>query len=180
MKKIKTELLLVAILIMTSCNTISHLSDTCTIKHHKKVFDLTNGYANGGEPDQKILDEFLSVSANPCPIYIDWQLTFSGIEDFDCNNSIVSTTNGDKLSNSNDSDMASYAIPVNAYSTHFLFDVIIGPTSQYPFNSVSCYQSGGNLTINIKGYYSAISYRVPTADALELRPINPNFIFPTD
>ena len=179
MKSMKSVLFISMMCLIASCSSIRPETDTGNIKVSKKVFDLTNGYLNGGEPDQNIIDEMLRVSENPQPVYINWQLTFSGIEDFDCRNCILSPNEGDGFPISKDSDLSMYSIPVHTYSTHFLFDVLLGSTAQFPFNAVSCYQSGsGRVTIKIQGYYSAISYSVPTAIALELRPINPCIMIP--
>jgi hypothetical protein len=181
MKSMKTIIYLFIIGIITSCCETHADVDRVNMKTSKKVFDLTNGHANGAEPDQKIIDEMTSISDSPLPVYIDWQLRFSGIDDFDCGNCIVSFNQTEGMPIAGDSSLASYLVPVNSYSTHFIFNVLIGPTIQFPFNAVSCYRSGGDqLTISIKGFYTAISYTVPTAVALELRPVNPYLMPPVN
>lgn len=136
-------------------------------------FDLSNGLANGGDPDQAVIDKILSVSSKKT-VYIDWEFYFGQVDGFSCSNGVLTPNEVAEAPSSVEISFAEYQLPVFNYSTHFLMSVFVGSPVQYPFNAVSCYQSGSELSISIQGYYSAIRYLVPTAQALQLRPVSPS------
>lgn len=180
----KAVFFLMSIVFIVSCHTIDtgHTGglNPYAIKSSVKVFDLRKDRLDSGGEDPKVIEEMLAVFANPEPVYIEWNLRFSNIESFEYSNGILSRSSVDKSLASKDSGLASYSVPMNHYSTHFVFDVLIGSASQFPFNAVSYYRSAsGDLSITIQGYYTGIRYSIPTATALELRPINPYLIIPS-
>lgn len=157
--------ILIALLTLASISTAA-----ATNFVSQRTFDLTNGWAQGGEPEQQTIDALLSVAGNQV-VYLNWRLEFPPLEAFNCANGIV-----DWQSSAEDAasakNYAEYQLPVSQYSTHFLMSVLVASPLEFPLNSVSCYSSGASgVSIAIKGYYTAVEYSVPTAAALQLRPV---------
>ena len=63
-----------------------------------------------------------------------------------------------------------------ADNNHLLMTIIPGAKTQFPYNAVSCPYNSTKPTeafIRFRGYFIAIHHSIPTADLIELRPINP-------
>jgi hypothetical protein len=91
---------------------------------------------------------------------LDWTFNFSDSEDdFDCAWRIE--------------EPQVYELPMNRFNNHLILSVVTTPPQDYPFNTVACYNNSDGITIRIQGFFVGSKIDVPTAENVQLRPINP-------
>jgi hypothetical protein len=125
----------------------------------KQEFDFTE--------EAKYLEEAVNqlgiitdLASQTAVLDIDWTFNFSDWEDdFDCTWRVE--------------EPQVYFLPMNRFYNHLLLSVVTTPPQDYPFNTVSCRLTSEGISIRIKGFFVGSKIDVPTAEDVQLRPINP-------
>ena len=132
-----------------------------------EIFDFIDA---DEETLERLLEKIKSVAVSHRPLYLNWELRFQvpdGEEEW-CQDGLVTPEQcgleaGD----------TQFSLPFHWVSTHFSMDVTVGSRSQNPFNAVVFHGAGlSSIAIFVRGYYAGQVYLVPTADQVELRPID--------
>jgi len=160
--------------ILFGCGSMPISLSQMSASRSVEKFDFTDVAPDAGSVARQ-LKRLERVANTQGLLYLDWELIFpsDSQDSFTCANEIITPTLSEQASSTAGAAASRYVLPFSRVSNHFGLEVIVGSESRYPFNSVTCHESGASpTTVSIRGYYSGVVYLVPTAVQVQLRPLS--------